>query len=93
MLIFPAMAVTAEQYTTAAVFAGTFALVYLLVHRVSGQRAVGHKSPPPSIGSLPIVGSLPYMPALPEMHTFFAKKAQELGDVLSFNVGKMYANY
>ena len=84
------MALTAEQYTTAAVFAGTFALVYLVVHRVSGQRAVGHKSPPPSIGCLPIVGSLPYLPQPSERHTFFAEKAKELGDVLSFNLAKMY---
>ena len=81
-----------EQYTTAAVFAGTFALVYLVVHRVSGQRAVGHKSPPPSIGCLPIVGSLPYLPGPRQMHTFFAEKAQVLGDVISFNTGKMYVD-
>ena len=86
------MAVTAEQCTTAAVFAGTFALVYLVIHRVSGQRAVGHKSPPPSIGCLPIVGSLPYLPRPNDMHKFFAAKAQEQGDVISFNTGKMYVN-
>ena len=81
------MPISLEQYTTAAVFAGTFALVYLVVHRVSGQRAVGHKCLPPSIGALPLVGSLPYLPGFSTMHTFFAEKARELGDVVSFKVG------
>jgi cytochrome P450 len=84
------MEVTESQCTTAALFAGTFALVYLVIQRISGQLAVGHKRLPPSIGCLPIVGSLPYLPDITNMHTFFASKAQEYGDVLSFKAGKMY---
>jgi len=79
-----------DQYTGAAVFAATFGLVYLFVNRISRQRALGGKSPPPSIGTLPLVGSQLYLPSRKEMHTFFAAKAQELGDVVSFTSGRRY---
>jgi hypothetical protein len=79
-----------ENYKTPLIFAGTFAMSYVIVKAVRSASQKPSQHLPPALHNLPLIGSLLAMPVVAEWHVFFLEKSAELGSVIGMHLGQKY---